>query len=137
MIKKIFRHTQDPLEGTGRMEAFFDAIIAIVMTLLVFEIHIPVLTGTSWQAVWAGLVTVAPEIIVFGLSFLILAIIWVNHHHFSHPLIGVDQKLLWYNNILLFWICIIPFATKFVGQYHSVPAVVAIYGFVMTMMAIS
>jgi uncharacterized membrane protein len=125
------------MKNTSRLEAFSDAIIAIAMTILILEVHVPVLTGTSTTDVIQGLVQVLPHFLSFALSFVTLAVIWVNHHTFFYEIQGTDPKLQWYNNHLMFWVCVIPFATAFLGAYPFVPLVVALYGVVMTAMALA
>ena len=120
-----------PLEGTGRIEAYSDAVIAIVVTLLILEIHVPELVELTSHAAWEGLVHIFPKLVTFLLSFITVAIFWVNHHHFFHAIKKSDGALLWYNNHLLFWITVIPFATAFLGDYPMVPLVVALYAFVL------
>jgi uncharacterized membrane protein len=125
------------LENTSRIETFSDAIIAIAMTILILEVHVPQLVDTSTYSVIQGLLTVLPHFLSFALSFVTLAVIWVNHHTFFHELRGTDAALQWYNNHLMFWVCVIPFVTAFLGTHPFVPLVVALYGAVMTMMAIA
>ena len=125
------------LENTSRIEAFSDAIIAIAMTILILEVHVPVLPDTSTASVIQGLVEVLPHFLSFALSFVTLAVIWVNHHTFFHQIRGTDGKLQWYNNHLMFWVCVIPFATAFLGTHPFVPIVVALYGAVMAMMGLA
>ena len=125
------------LENTSRIEAFSDAIIAIAMTLLILEVHVPQLADTSTVSVMYGLWGVLPHFLSFALSFVTLAVIWVNHHTFFHSLRGTDGALQWYNNHLMFWVCVIPFATAFLGTHPFAPIVVAIYGMVMAMMALA
>ena len=123
------------LENTSRIEAFSDAIIAIAMTILILEVHVPQLSDTSTASVIQGLMEVLPHFLSFALSFVTLAVIWVNHHTFFHSLRGTDGALQWYNNNLMFWVCVIPFVTAFLGAHPFVPIVVALYGVVMALMA--
>ena len=125
------------LENTSRIEAFSDAIIAIAMTILILEVHVPNVGDASTAAVLHGLFDVLPHFLSFALSFVTLAVIWVNHHTFFHNLRGTDGALQWYNNHLMFWVCVIPFATAFLGEHPFVPMVVALYGAVMAMMALA
>ncbi len=122
---------RDPLEGTDRIALFSDAVIAIVITLLILEIHVPELHELTSQAAWHALQELAPKLISFVLSFVTVTIFWVNHHHFFHAIQKSDSALLWYNNHLLFWIAVIPFATAFMGDYPTIPLVVALYGLVL------
>ncbi len=124
---------KDYIDSTDRIEAFSDGVIAIILTLLILEIKVPHLSDFSNQAVFAALIVLAPKFVGFVLSFVTIAIFWVNHHHFFHEIKYTDKWLLWYNNFLLFWLAVIPFVTAFIGDYPSVPAVVALYGFVFFM----
>jgi len=125
------------LEGTGRVEAFSDGVMAIICTLLIFEVHVPTLANLSAAAVIQGLVSIAPKIISFAISFFIVAGYWVNHHYFFSRITHTDWKLLWWNNLLLFWLAVIPFTTAFIGDYPESPMVVVIYSFVLCMAAVS
>jgi uncharacterized membrane protein len=103
--------------------------MAIIVTLLIFEVHVPALTDFSIPGVLTALLGIAPKIISFAVSFFTVAIFWVNHHHFFSRINHSDWKLLWYNNALLFWLTIVPFTTAFIGDYPTNPVVVSIYGF--------
>lgn len=133
--KKI--KNDNSLEGTTRLEAFSDGVIAIVITLLIFEIKVPVINEFSNAGVINAIVGILPNLVGFLVSFVTVAIFWVNHHHFFHAIIKSDAGLLWYNNHLLFWITIIPFATAFLGNYPTIPLVIAMYGFVLFMAALA
>ena len=110
-----------------RLETFSDAVFAIIMTLLILEIRVPEIKGTSLNDVIAALKPILPKFISFTISFFTIAIFWVNHHHFYNYIKFVDWKLMWLNIVFLFWICVLPFTTAFIGDYSNVPAVVAIY----------
>jgi uncharacterized membrane protein len=119
------------VEGTGRVEAFSDGVLAIIVTLLIFEVRVPQLTDLSTQGVLASLWSIAPKLISFAVSFFTVAIFWVNHHHFFTRVTHSDWKLLWLNNLLLFWLTVVPFTTAFIGDYPTVPIVVALYAFTL------
>jgi len=123
------------IASTSRMEAYSDAIIAIIMTLMVFDIKVPTMDSHDSASMTRALLQMAPHFLIFLLSFVTLAVIWVNHHHFFHPIEGVDKILLWLNNYLMLWICFIPFATNLLGKNPEAPVAAALYGFVMFMMA--
>lgn len=129
---------QDLIPSTTRIEFFSDAVMAIIMTLLVLEISVPALgeSFTSSQAIEA-LGHLMPKFVSFAMSFLVIAIVWVNHHHFFERLEHADRALLWHNNAMLFWLCFIPFPTAFVGEHMFSPVPVMLYGFVMFMVALS
>src|SRR5882724_9134733 len=136
----IHKHTDKlgvVLEGTNRLEGFSDAVMAIVVTLLILEIKVPDLHNLTNGEVFSALVPVWPKLVSFFVSFFTVAIFWVNHHHFFHAIPKTDSALLWMNNALLFWITVVPFVTAFIGDYHTVPVVVALYGAVLCMAALA
>jgi uncharacterized membrane protein len=107
---------------TGRLEAFSDGVIAIIVTIMVLELHAPS------QPTLAGLWKVAPVFLSYGLSFLVVAIMWVNHHHLIHAIHEVTARLLWSNLYLLFWMSLVPFVTDYLGKNYHEPLAVALYG---------
>lgn len=107
---------------TGRLEAFSDGVIAIIVTIMVLELHAPL------QPTLAGLWKVAPVFLSYGLSFLVVAIMWVNHHHLIHAIHEVTARLLWSNLYLLFWMSLVPFVTDYLGKNYHEPLAVALYG---------
>jgi uncharacterized membrane protein len=123
--------TPQKVEGTTRLEAFSDGVMAIIVTLLIFELHVPQLPDLSSQSVLNALWVLSPKLISFGVSFFTVAIYWVNHHHFFTRITHTDWKLLWANNLLLFWLTIVPFTTAFIGDYPTQPLVVALYALVL------
>ncbi|MEJ1929259.1 TMEM175 family protein [Nostoc sp. NIES-2111] len=120
------------LPGTGRIEAFSDGVIAIVITLMVLEIKLPELPEgvTDAQALLA-LAPVLPKLLAYALSFVMVGIFWVNHHQFFHALAKADAPLLWWNNLFLFWLCLIPFPTAFVGEHPGLKTAAASFALVM------
>ena len=114
---------------TSRLEAFSDGVIAIIVTIMVLELRAPA------QPTWPALLKVAPVFIGYGLSFLVVAIMWVNHHHMIHVVRKVTARLLWSNLNLLFWMSLVPFVTEFVGNNYRAPMAVALYGLDLTMCA--
>jgi uncharacterized membrane protein len=107
---------------TSRLEAFSDGVIAIIVTIMVLELRAPS------QATWGALLKIAPIFISYGLSFLVVAIMWVNHHHLIHAVRDVTARLLWSNLNLLFWMSLVPFVTDFLGKRYHEPMAVALYG---------
>ena len=107
---------------TSRLEAFSDGVIAIIVTIMVLELRAPS------QPTWSALLKVAPVFISYGLSFLVVAIMWVNHHHLIHAVHEVTARLLWSNLNLLFWMSLVPFVTDFLGKNYRQPMAVALYG---------
>lgn len=119
-----------------RLEAFSDGVIAIVITLMILEIKIPEVTGNaSAGEIWNSWFNAIPLLIAYILSFVILGVLWVNHHQFFQQVKHIDRKLLWYNLHLLFWMCIIPLPTAFLGLHFERPEATALYGFNMFMTA--
>jgi uncharacterized membrane protein len=112
---------------TSRLEAFSDGVIAVIVTIMVLEMHAPA------QPTLAALWKVAPVFISYGLSFLIIAIMWVNHHHMIHVVHKVTARLLWSNLNLLFWMSLVPFVTDSVGKNYREPMAVALYGLDLTL----
>jgi len=108
--------------STNRLEAFSDGVIAIIVTIMVLELRAP--AQPTIQALWK----VAPVFISYGLSFLVVAIMWVNHHHLIHAVRGVTVRLLWTNLYLLFLMSLVPFVTDYLGKNYREPLAVALYG---------
>jgi uncharacterized membrane protein len=108
--------------NTSRLEAFSDGVIAIIVTIMVLELRAPS------QPTWRALLKVGPVFLSYGLSFLVVAIMWVNHHHLIHAVREVSARLLWSNLNLLFWMSLVPFVTDFLGKNYRQPMAVAIYG---------
>jgi uncharacterized membrane protein len=115
----------------GRLEAFSDGVIAILITILVLELRVP--KGAEWGA----LRPLLPVFLTYVLSFVYLGIYWNNHHHMLHTADRINGTILWANLHLLFWLSLVPFVTGWMGENHfaSVPA--AAYGVVMFMAAIA
>ncbi len=110
--------------GTNRLEAFSDGVIAIIITIMVLEMKVP--HDTSVDA----LLKLWPVFVSYALSFLIVAIYWVNHHHLLHLLKRVNAKVLWLNNLLLFCMSLMPFVTGYMGENHFIPLSVSMYAVV-------
>jgi uncharacterized membrane protein len=124
--------------GTTRIEAFSDGVFAIVVTLLVLEIKVPHFEeGATSMEILRELIHMAPKFTGYIVSFLVVAIFWVNHHQLFHSLDRTDRKLLWLNNLLLFWISFIPFPTAFLGEYPMQPVPVIFYGAVLLFASVS
>jgi uncharacterized membrane protein len=109
------------------MEAFSDGVIAVIITIMVLELKVPHV-GTP-----EALLAVAPSLLVYALSFAVVAIMWVNHHHFIAKARRADAALLWANNNLLFWMSLIPFVTGYLGENCHAPLAVAVYGGIFTL----
>jgi uncharacterized membrane protein len=106
----------------GRLEAFSDGVIAVLITILVLELKVP--HGDGWDA----LRPLLPVMCGYVLSFIFLGIYWNNHHHMLHATEHINGKILWANLHLLFWLSLVPFATGWMGETHMAPAPTAFYG---------
>ncbi len=115
----------------GRLEAFSDGVIAILITIMVLELKIP--HGADWES----LRPLLPVFLTYVLSFVYLAIYWNNHHHMLHATEQINGKILWANMHLLFWLSLIPFATGWMGENHFAPLPTAAYGAVLLAAAIA
>ncbi|MDZ7607308.1 MAG: TMEM175 family protein [Cyclobacteriaceae bacterium] len=118
---------------TGRIEAFSDGVIAIIITVMVFDLK---LQGVPTDKnVWNEMMAILPKFISYVMSFLMLAIMWVNHHQLFHQIHHTDRPLLWYSIHLLFWMSLIPFVTNFIGANVLLWQASAFYGLVFAMCA--
>jgi uncharacterized membrane protein len=117
--------------GKGRLEAFSDGVIAIIITIMVLELKVP--HGADWDA----LRPLLPVFLSYALSFIYLGIYWNNHHHLFQAAHQVNAAILWSNLHLLFWLSLIPFATAWMGENHFLAVPVAVYGIVMLCSAIA
>ncbi len=109
----------------ARLEAFSDGVIAILITILVLELHIP------HESTWDALSPILPVFLTYVLSFVFLGIYWNNHHHMLHAADRINGKVLWANLHLLFWLSLIPFVTGWMGQNHFASIPTAAYGVVL------
>ena len=117
--------------GKDRLAAFSDGVIAIIITIMVLELHVP--HGSDALA----LAAIAPSFLSYVLSFIYVGIYWNNHHHLLHTVTRVDGLILWANLHLLFWLSIIPVTTAWMGQNLGAPLPTAIYGAALLMPAIA
>jgi uncharacterized membrane protein len=117
--------------GAERLMAFSDGVIAIIITIMVLEMHPP------HDDTLAGLVPVIPVFLSYVLSFLYVGIYWNNHHHMLHVTRRVTGGILWANLHLLFWLSLFPFVTAWMGENHFAPVPTAIYGVVLLLAAIA
>jgi len=111
----------------GRLEAFSDGVFAILITIMVLELHVP--EGNTFEA----LKPLLPKFISYVLSFTYVAIYWNNHHHLFQIVEQVNGKVLLYNTLLLFFISLVPFVTAWMGENHFSASPVALYGIVLLM----
>jgi uncharacterized membrane protein len=117
--------------GKGRLEAFSDGVIAIIITIMVLEMKVP--HGGSF----ADLQPLLPVFLSYVLSFVYVGIYWNNHHHMLHASTKVSGRVLWANLYLLFWLSLFPFATGWMGENHFAALPTALYGGVLLMAAIA
>ncbi len=115
----------------GRLEAFSDGVIAILITIMVLELKVP------QQAGLAALRPLIPIFFSYALSFVFLGIYWSNHHHLLQATQHVDGRVLWANLHLLFWLSLIPFVTGWMGENHFAAWPVALYGTIMLAAAVA
>lgn len=115
----------------GRLEAFSDGVIAIIITIMVLELHIPHGGDIS------DLVPMLPVLMSYILSFAYVGIYWNNHHHMLYAVEKINGAILWANLNLLFWLSLIPFATAWMGEHHFGQWPVILYGAVMIMCGFS
>lgn len=115
----------------GRLEAFSDGVIAIVLTIMVLELKVP--HGEDFSAL-AGL---WPVFLSYVLSFMYIGVYWSNHHHLFQAVQRVNGPILWANLHLLFWLSLIPFVTGWMGENGFAPLAVSLYGFVQLMASIA
>jgi uncharacterized membrane protein len=112
-----------------RLEAFSDAVIAIIMTIMVLELRAP------HEASWEALRPLYSVFLTYVLSFTFLGIYWNNHHHMLHASTRISGRVLWPNLHLLFWLSLVPFVTSWMGETHFAPVPTAVYGAVLLLAA--
>ena len=126
--------------NTNRLDAFSDGVIAVIITIMVLDLRPPK------EANLAGLADLVPDFLVYALSFLMVAIMWINHHHYFVHARTATPGLIWANAFLLFWMSLIPFETAYLGDHPFAPLPLSTYaadmvlctiGFLMTQSAIT
>ena len=117
--------------GTGRMEAFSDGVIAIIITIMVLELKVP------QGADLASLRELVPVLASYVLSFIYVAIYWNNHHHLLHACERINGAIMWANMHLLFWLSLVPFVTAWAGNHRDAPVPAALYGVVLLMAGVA
>ena len=114
-----------------RLSAFTDGVLAIVLTIMVLELPVPhCASGTALRPLW-------PLLGAYALSFVNIGIFWNNHHHLMHLVRKVDGRVLWANLFLLFWLSLIPFVIRWIGEARVTAEPVAAYGIVLMMAALA
>ncbi len=117
--------------GKGRLEAFSDGVIAIIITIMVLELKVP------HDASIAALAPLIPVFLSYVLSFVYVAIYWNNHHHLLHAASQVNGTILWANMNLLFWLSLVPFATAWMGENQFARVPTAVYGVALLLPAVA
>ena len=113
----------------GRLEAFSDGVMAIIITIMMLELHAP------HEPTLEAIANLVPELLGYVLSFVFIAIYWNNHHHMLQAVRHVTGRVLWANMHLLFWLSLVPFATHWMGRTNFAPLPVAAYGVVLLLAA--
>lgn len=116
----------------NRIEAFSDGVIAIIITIMVLELKIPELVKCAHEEdIWNALLSLVPKIMSYLLSFIVIAILWINHHSLFDKLPHSTSSLVWHNSFLLFVMSLIPLPTAFLAEHlHTIQAAM-FYGFIM------
>lgn len=117
--------------GKGRLEAFTDGVVAIIITIMVLELKVP--SGRDWAALAESL----PVFLAYVLSYVNVGLYWNNHHHLLHAAKRVNGRVLWANLALLFWLSLVPFVIRWIDEAGITTPPVAAYGVVLTMAAVS
>jgi uncharacterized membrane protein len=117
--------------GKQRLEAFTDGVLAVVITIMVLGLTVP--SGSSFSS----LASVVPVFLAYVLSFTNVGIFWNNHHHTLHATERINGTVMWANLFLLFWISLIPFVIRWMGEAHFTTAPTAAYGVVLAMSTIA
>ena len=115
----------------GRLEAFSDGVLAIILTIMVLEIKVP--QGSDFEAIKP----MFPVLSSYVLSFIYVGIYWNNHHHLMHTVKYVSGNILWANLHLLFWLSLVPLVTNWMGKNPFAPLPMALYGFMLLMASIA
>jgi uncharacterized membrane protein len=123
--------TRKIIMGKGRLEAFSDGVLAIIITIMVLELKTP------QSGEWEALRPLVHIFLSYLLSFVFIGIYWNNHHHLFQAVSHVTGPVLWANLHLLFWLSIIPFATAWMGENHFPPLAVAFYGVILLLSGVA
>jgi uncharacterized membrane protein len=115
----------------GRLEAFTDGVVAIIITIMVLELKVP--RGSDLAALQSS----APIFLAYALSYVNVGIFWNNHHHMLQVATRIDGRVLWMNLFLLFWLSLVPFVIRWMDEAGITPLTTAAYGFVLALAASS
>jgi uncharacterized membrane protein len=124
-VQSKIRDQEASAMNKGRLEAFSDGVFAIIITIMVLELRVP--SAPTLDALRSTL----PVFLSYVLSFIYVGIYWNNHHHLLHASERVSGSILWANLHLLFWLSLVPFATRWVGQNYNAPWPIALYGLML------
>jgi uncharacterized membrane protein len=116
--------------GKGRLEAFTDGVMAIIITIMVLELKVP--HGADLEALWSSV----PVFLAYVLSYINVGIFWNNHHHMLHATEHIDGRVLWANLFLLFWMSLVPFVIRWIDEAGFAALPTAAYGVVLAMAAV-
>jgi uncharacterized membrane protein len=119
------------LTETGRLEAFSDGVLAVIITIMVLELRPP--EATSLRSLWP----VLPAIATYALSFVFIGIYWNNHHHMLRASRGIDGRAMWANLHLLFWLSLVPFSTAWLGRNPSATGPTVLYSVILFLCAVA
>ncbi len=121
----------------NRLETFSDSVMAIVITLLAFDLKTPIQNSFDNGKTLLALIHLGPQFLIFVLSFVTISIMWINHHYITNKIEFVTHKTVWGNSLLLLFISIIPFATDFLAKNPLNQIALITYSFVMLLSSIS
>jgi len=134
----VSEETSAPTElrpSNRRLEAFSDAVFAIVATIMMFEVRIP--DTLAFGSDHTALMEFSALLATYALSFVVIGILWANHHYLIFTLPRADRATIWLNNNALFWVTLIPIVARFFGMHPTAPRAAAAYAFVIMMCTIS
>ena len=114
---------------SSRLEAFSDGVFAIIVTIMVLNFQVPATDSL------AALRAMLPSFLAYLLSFVVVMIYWVNHHHLIHLVDRVNSRILWFNAMLLFWLSLMPFVTAYLSTHHASRTAVVMYGVIQSLSA--
>lgn len=124
--------------GKNRIEAFSDGVMAIILTIMVLELDLPELNDNAPdRVIWYALLSLMPKLFAYLLSFVVVAIIWLNHHSLFDKIPHSTSALVWHNSFLLFVMSLIPLPTAFLAAHPSLPQAAALYGAIMFLNALA
>lgn len=122
----------------NRLEAFSDGVIAIILTLLVLELHVPEVADHSSLSQYAqAMAPLIPKIVTMALTFVLICVHWVSHHYFFQQVERITIEFVWLNNLFLLWVCFMPFPTALLGDHLTDTFPILVYAVNQLLAAIS